>query len=48
MIDVIIDAAVNAMFRDGYAVSSGCPFVPFVCGAAGGIWALCSRHSVVL
>ncbi|KAH0558999.1 hypothetical protein GP486_004389 [Trichoglossum hirsutum] len=48
MIEVIMEAAVNAMFREGYAVSSGCPFAPFACGVAGGMCALCNRHNVVL
>ena len=47
-IEVIMEAAVNAIFREGYAVSSGWPFAPFGCGVAGGMCALCNKHSVVL
>ena len=36
------------MLRDGYAASSGYPFsCPLPC-VAGGMWARCKRHSVVL
>ena len=45
MIEVIMPAAWNAIVLDGYAMSMWSWFVPEV---AGGMWALCSRHNVVL
>jgi len=47
MMEVIAAAARNAIFRDGYAFSSGlgCPFAE---GTDGGICARCNRHNVVL
>lgn len=46
MIEVIAAAALNAIFRDGYAFSSG--RAPFVEGMDGGICARCNKHNVVL
>lgn len=47
MMEVIAAAARKAIFRDGYAFSSGlgCPSVE---GIDGGMCARCNRHNVVL
>ena len=47
MMEVIAAAALNAIFREGYAFSSG-PGIPFSDDTVGGIWARCNKHSVVL
>jgi hypothetical protein len=49
MMEVIMPAAWKAMFLDGYAWSVGYPLsCPLDSCVAGGICALCKRHSVVL